>query len=187
MKNLRQIENNIKWSEFYSDHFNWKNNIPFYKTFQFDFEFLNEFKKEINWYDLILLSPTVTEEMVDKFNPYINLNRFIRYHKNISETFIEKYLEQLDLSILLEFQNLSEEFLIKYHKKFNRLCWVKISKHQNLTEQFVNRFQDQLNLELFFMTNFSRYKLSKQFLKKLYKKYESKSLLKKFIEPLLYS
>ncbi len=68
------------------------------------------------------------------------MNDIIKRYK-LSESFIEKYANKVDWTIISEYQKLSERFIEKYAHKVH---WSYISIYQDLSEGFIERNKDRL-------------------------------------------
>jgi ribosomal protein S17E len=79
--------------------------------------------------------------------------------KPLTEAFIEKHSDKVDLYYISNFQNLSESFIEKHSDK---LDWEQISGYQTLSEKFIEKHSDKVD-----WYEISRYqKLSKEFMEK---------------------
>ena len=108
------------------------------------------------WYymkrhNLDFLNKKYSEKELEK-----NINLFdehdwwrISFCQKLSEQFIEKYLNKIDLETVSECQVLSEKFIEKYSDK---LDWIYISECQKLSEQFIKKHFDKINIK-FLMIN----------------------------------
>lgn len=64
---------------------------------------------------------------------------------NLSEEFIEFYINKLDLTLVIKHNKLSENFIDKYANKLN---WYALCKYQNLTEYILDKYSTRLNWPL---------------------------------------
>jgi hypothetical protein len=70
---------------------------------------------------------------------------WVSIYQVLSEEFIEKHLNKLDLFYVSAFQKLSEKFIEKHSDKLN---WDNISKFQKLSEQFIKKHINKINIEV---------------------------------------
>lgn len=84
---------------------------------------------------------------------------YISYNEKLSESFIEKYIDELDIYFISAYQKLSELFIESH---INKLDIDLISKYQKLSESFIEKHFDKLNI-----MSISQYqKLSESFIEK---------------------
>jgi len=103
-------------------------------------------------------SKPMTESFIEKYQDQVNWIYISEYQK-LSESFIEKHQDKVDWYCISICQKLSESFIEKHKDKVN---WYYISKYQKLSESFIERFRNKLN-----MYHISMYqKLSIEFRKK---------------------
>lgn len=85
--------------------------------------------------------------------------KYIPIYYELSESFIEKYKDEVCWENISHFQKLSENFIEKFHHKIN---WFYVSSYQKLSKNFIEEFQDKINWDYI-----SAYqKLSEQFIEK---------------------
>lgn len=65
--------------------------------------------------------------------------------EDLSEDFIDENFDKFDLDLLVECQNLSLKFIDKYKNEFN---WDLICQYQRLTEYFIEKHKDRINWSL---------------------------------------
>jgi hypothetical protein len=98
------------------------------------------------------LSMEQLEKYVADFNSDPDFNthfwELIVENQNLTEEFIEKYIDSLTWELVTEHQKLDESFLKKNDPQFNKTVWKKISKHQELTPEFIDEYEVMLDLEL---------------------------------------
>lgn len=122
---------------------NWEH-VSMYKDLPIDF--LQEFKSNIVWlyaykYQKIphyLLETTGYE--------IIKWDVILKY-QNLSEDFIEKHIDKLDMVLILRYQQYSENFLLKYFHKinWNIVSYIMKIKNKQLL-QYVNKENNWLYL-----------------------------------------
>lgn len=166
MKNLPIIENQLKWNEYYCNSFNW-NDEDFYRTFEFDLDFLLEFQKKINW-NSFLKYHKLTDDYIKYFHNYFDFNfiiydfpqdeeilikykDFIHYHSTLfyrKRKFTLKFVDAIHKKInWLYFSSFVDpneqeiEIYLKYHKKIH---WDIISRKLFLSETFKNSCEQYL-------------------------------------------
>src|SRR5574344_2025871 len=79
------------------------------------------------------------DENIDNFKFGWN---YISKKQKLSEKFIEKHYNKVDLNCILTYQILSESFIEKHYDKVN---WNRISQHQKLSESFIEKHYDKVN------------------------------------------
>ena len=163
LSHFNDIENRIKWFEFYSETFNW-NDYNFYRNYNhFNFDFINEFKLKINW-GILFAVKTFPESFINKYIKYYTKHIWynISCHQKLSESFIEKFKDKVDWVTISAFQKLSESFIEKFK---DNVSWYDISCHQKLSESFIEKFKDKVDWQLILQSQI----LSKQFIQKMIK------------------
>lgn len=127
------------------------------------FEFLNKYYDKIEWHELtnLGLPEDILEAslMLSKFDAICFSN--VSSHSKLSNNFINKYLEYLDLGALVTFQNLDEntiQQIINYSAIKERTdsddvftkmeLWKKIATYQALSYNFIKQNILYLPLEL---------------------------------------
>lgn len=62
----------------------------------------------------------MSEEFIEEFSDYINWNTLsCSRYVNMSEKFIEKHIDKLDINPIVVYQKLSESFIKKYKDKID--------------------------------------------------------------------
>lgn len=85
--------------------------------------------------------------MIQKVNELLNTGYKIDWidisrHKNLPESFIREFKNEVDWYWISKYQKLSENFIREFQDKID---WPYISKHQDLSESFIRDFQDKVN------------------------------------------
>ena len=70
----------------------------------------------------------LTEHFIEKYIDKLNLTR-IQIYQKLSESFIDKFADKLNWDLLSQYQVLSDNLLFKYE---NRLNWQKCLRYQNI-------------------------------------------------------
>ena len=90
--------------------------------------------------------------------------------KPLSENFIFYFKKDLNLEIILQYQDLSTIFLDKISKELDeKWClWYLVSKYQKLDTEFINRYNESIFLNDLFSKqskkNFFSYKILEKYL-----------------------
>ena len=97
---------------------------------------------------------TFYKELTESFIEYFlnNLSFLsISGYSCLSEDFIEKYFYKLSLLNILNSQKLSGKFLLRHKKKFTYQCWVNIRwNHKiDLSEQELTELEDYIPIDIF--------------------------------------
>lgn len=93
-----------------------------------------------NYMDFLLKSEFVSESFIERYIDNIDLD-IVSEHQVLSQKFIEKYIDKLDKNIIFRYQSLSEEFMLNY-PEFSDLF---IKYQGNLSENFINMIWGNLN------------------------------------------
>ena len=114
--------------------------------------------KEIDWF-YVSIYYNLSESFMEKFQNEVYFQGISKYQV-LSESFIEKYKDRLDWFFVSSFQKLSESFIEKHKDK---VSWAMISKFQKLSEPFIEKHKEKL--DWFYITVYQ--KLSESFIEKL--------------------
>ena len=113
------------------------------------------------------------------------MNEMKKYDLNqpLSEEEIEEYIklkteknQKINWCKILKFQNLSENFLEKYHT-YKEFDWNQLSKHQNISENFLEKHINELDCDIIR----KRIKLSPEIIEKYPQKLDEKIIMKELI------
>lgn len=143
------------------DYINWKL-LSTYKRKQLSVDFLLKYQDKLDWNEISALSSYFTDETLYKIGDLINWNVYNYRHPYIKEKIIEKYIQKFDIEILLEENELSEEFLIKHQ---DYLGWDNISRYAKINREFIIKYKYFINWKLLYFnrrtsfTNNEFYKL----------------------------
>ena len=101
--------------------------------------FINKFKDKLDWRYLSshqILSEKIIEENMCKYGiSFLQISQ----HQVLSQKFIDKYLDELDFDFLVEFQDLSLEFLIKHREKIKiNILKKNIQINERVKQKFLN-------------------------------------------------
>lgn len=166
-------------------------------------QFLRDYEEFIGWQNIIQLQSISEEYMMqlyDKIQTEEQRKRFwvfLPIFQCLSPQFILKYRKNLKMSDVFSRQELSEDFIKKYNKKYrlsvklwktisinqklsegfmhdfrNKLDWIEISKYQVLSEKFIQEHKDYIHFNLLDCRDFSL-----QFIKKYYSLLNKSNLL----------
>jgi hypothetical protein len=126
----------------------------------------NNIKFVLDYFDL-------SENLIEKYEHLYNDDcwRIISIKQILSEQFIEKYANKLNLFYILVNQKLSEDFLSKHIHKFN---WKFMFTFKNFSEKFIIKNIDIIDLEWVSLCQ----KLSEDFISKYSKKLCKKNIKK---------
>ena len=84
-----------------------------------------------------------------------------------------KYVDRLDISLMIRYQRLSETVIELYLDKMVENDWDSLVIFQKLSEQFINKYKDKLNMDLVYewqlLSNDFRKKNGKESVKKIEK------------------
>jgi hypothetical protein len=86
----------------------------------------------------------VFAEYSDKIDMY--WWKISRYQK-LTQSFIDKHIAELDLQIVLGYQDVTEEFLREKRVFFTDENWDAVARHQKLSTQFLEDFTDKLPID----------------------------------------
>ena len=118
-------------------------------------ENINNFK--VDYYKLSS-SQQLSEDFIEKYINKVNWGCISQY-QTLSEEFIEKHIDKVDWDWISIYQTLSESFIEKHSDKIH---WGCISQYQTLSEEFIGKHKDKVN-----WVNISQYqKLSESFIEK---------------------
>ena len=67
--------------------------------------------------------------------------------QKLTQSYIDKHIADLDLQIVLGYQNVTEEFLREKSPFFSEENWDAVARHQNMTTQFMEDFTDNLPID----------------------------------------
>lgn len=70
----------------------------------------------------------LTEQFIEKYIDKLNLTR-IQIYQELSESFIDKFADKLNRDLLSQYQVLSDNLIFKYK---NQLNWQKCLRYQNI-------------------------------------------------------
>ena len=70
----------------------------------------------------------LTERFIEKYIDKLNLTR-LQIYQELSESFIDKHADKLDWDLLSQYQVLSDSLLFKYESRLN---WQKCLRYQNI-------------------------------------------------------
>lgn len=111
-------------------------------------EFVRKFFSALDWFSICKNSnvQNYSESFFKdcRFNTKTFFWFYISQIKNLSEDFLEKHFDNLDLFKVISNSSLSEDFIRKYQ---DRLDWLLISEFQVLSNSFKEEFKDKLNFE----------------------------------------
>ena len=96
----------------------------------------------------------LTEEQLETIINSIFLNkdiwRLISTRQKLSENFINKYWDELDIPCILKHQKINEKFIYEHEEQLKyKFHWDAISMHvsKKFSEDFFIKFHDRLNIE----------------------------------------
>ncbi len=94
-----------------------------------------------------ILSDDFIKELLKDGFLECSMNKLCVYQQ-LTESFINEYIDEFNIEDILYFQNVSGQFLEQY---MNNTNYVEIiSQHQSLSKDFVRKHQNRLNLKLVF-------------------------------------
>jgi hypothetical protein len=133
------------------------------------FDIINEFHNELIWPEVTShgIHESIIEHFLYKMDAFSWKN--VAYFSQLSETFILKYIDNLDILALFTSQQMSESLILYLLEKVNNIedihdIWGKIALHQQLSMEFISNNKDKLNL-VFMIRN---PRIKRKFLKLLY-------------------
>ena len=92
----------------------------------------------VKWEEMYL--EKLSEDFIIKYINFLDIERISHYQK-LSEDFIRKYSDLVDWRNISYFQKLSENFIEEFK---DRVDWKEISSRQTLSEDFIRKFQDKI-------------------------------------------
>lgn len=105
--------------------------------------FLHDFVEKADW-KLILATKQLDEWFIRIFSHFaFKIDMFwwkISRYQKLTEPFIKKYLNKMDLSIVLGYQVLSQEYIEELTPFCNDDCWDKIWKFQKVDDEFRKKY-----------------------------------------------
>jgi len=89
----------------------------------------------------------IFEQDIEKYKKKFNQSHwnYISKYQILSESFIEKYKNELDWNCVLTYQKLSEPFIEKYKSFYTSSCWSSISRFQKLSVSFIRKYKYLIN------------------------------------------
>lgn len=133
------------------------------------YDIINEHQNELIWPELTShgIHECIIEKFIYKMDPFSWKN--ISYFSKLSEIFIRKYINNLDILALFTSQQMSEILILELIEKVkdeNDIVdmWSKIALNQSLTNGFIQKYKDKLNL-IFMIRNQS---IKRKYLKQIY-------------------
>ena len=126
-------------------------------------ENLELFKDYINIDEIIRNRCDLTKEFINKYCLTTERLEILASHQYLTEDFIEKYKDIIDWKSVSKYQKLSENFIERYDNLVN---WKSVSKYQKLSESFIEKYSDKV--EWYLISVYQR--LSNGFIKKYKKK-----------------
>ncbi|MEG0729648.1 MAG: hypothetical protein RR420_08500 [Anaerovoracaceae bacterium] len=159
----RYHEIDIDFMEFFQERLNWRE-ISFRSLPE---EFLRKFKKMLNW-EYVCEFSKLSEKIMEDLSDYMNWKK-VSYNQKISEGFIKKHIEKLDIiaiserrdtmsdnlirllqdeigwEITLMRQDLSMEMLEEFIDKIKETKngWQLIAQNQHLDDEFIERYKNE--------------------------------------------
>ena len=92
----------------------------------------------MKWQDMYL--EKLSEDFIIKYMNFLDI-KLISHYQKLSEDFIRKYSDLVDWRNISYFQKLSENFIEEFK---DRVDWREISSRQTLSEDFIRKFQDKI-------------------------------------------
>lgn len=83
--------------------------------------------------DLIVRYQEIPEEFIKKYK--LNLNDAFKYQR-LSESFIDKHKDIVNVNFILKYQKISEDFIDKIKYRFNKKSWELICIYQDFSKDF---------------------------------------------------
>lgn len=120
-----------------------------------DEEFLREYA---NFIDINKISQflSLSEEFIIDHISTLNFETISKF--SLSESFIDRYNNELNWSLLSIYSDLSIECMMKYS---NRLKWEQISYYQTITLDFFKLYEHKLNLSKIIKSPFCNEEIKK--------------------------
>ncbi|CCU55335.1 tryptophan repeat gene family [Adoxophyes honmai entomopoxvirus 'L'] len=124
--------------------------IDLYNIYDYDRDIIHKILIKKSRKEWVELSKTknISEEFIIKYLDYVDLLAISMYGK-LSINFIEKYENKLYMLYIYIFQDLTEEYI---RKNRNNIIWIPISQYQKLSEQFIiehKKYVDWYNILLY--------------------------------------
>lgn len=115
------------------------------------FDIINEFHNQLIWSSVTShgIHESIIEHFIYKMDSISWRN--VEFFSQLSENFIKKYEEKLDIVSLFTAQQMSENLITYFLEKTKDETtlydiWSKISLNQCLSFEFINKYKDKLNL-----------------------------------------
>lgn len=192
MKQIKNIQEKIKWEKYLSKEFKDWNLVEFYTTYILSEEFLEMFFNQINW-RYAIRTQQISEKFLEKHaGDFSDLDwKILSRYYPMSEGFIEKFKYKVCWNFISKYQKLSEAFMRKFDNKLN---WFCISSAQVLTLNFIKKYNHKISWELislyqelpesFIKQNLNKLKLSNILAKNKIKPFLSTEFLSKYAKGL---
>jgi hypothetical protein len=117
--------------------------MPYYKQKSIPYDIINLFADEINW-QLILSNYPFNSKFLDlhahRFNKYCW--KLLSHTQRLTDDFTAKYIDKLDLYIVVMVKEPSDKFIETYKDRIN---WLRISEIPNLSKEFIQKYETKLN------------------------------------------
>ena len=98
---------------------------------------------EINW--LIAGKRKLSENTISLARNYVNWETICKYQKKLSIKFLEYFALYLNWDKVSKYQTLSDDFIIKYHKKLNMPI---VSMYQNMSVKTIKELEAFLKFDI---------------------------------------
>lgn len=85
-------------------------------------------KDEFNWHGALVNIP-MSETFLEKYADKANKWEIVSYYQDLSEKFMEKFVDKLNWNYISQKQHLSRNFMVKYFDKLNTLWLKKFQKN----------------------------------------------------------
>ncbi len=130
--------------EFFEKHLNKVNWAQLSKNVGMSERFFKKHITRVNVCELVL-NIRVGEKLLKRLgSDEADMKKLIRYSPNISESYIEKDMENLCWYSLCKYTNLSDAF---YEKYLDQLKWMSLAQNDNISVKFLMKHLDQVPVE----------------------------------------
>lgn len=117
----------------------------FYKTFKLPELFIEKNKNELRW-NFVFKFQKISEELIEKYRPFITDWYTIIVHQTLSENFLKKHIDKFDCHFIAKYQTLSNKFIDEYFGE-STWAWKELSEFQCLSVELILKHADKINID----------------------------------------
>lgn len=102
--------------------------------------FIRRYRDQLHWYFLVM-NQNISDEFIESHLKYIqsetDITRSLVRHRQLSEKFLDKYINELDGKMISIHQNISEDFFDAHKSKLDP---IQYSKTHILSDRFIKKY-----------------------------------------------